>query len=194
MTVNYLKRYGAIAIVSAAAATGLRAQETRDPKPIAIGEPRKSDAIAAPLDHHEVKAVSKVNKATGLTGMAVKNTANEKLGDVKDIVLDLTTGKISYVVLSVGGFLGIGDKLIAVPPSAFTLAPTGDGLVLDADKAKLHAAPGFVQTSWPNVNDPSLTTYWRTDRDAVGTGSSGTEIRQRRSPDQTIPQETPKRD
>jgi sporulation protein YlmC with PRC-barrel domain len=107
---------------------------------------------------------------------------NEKLGDIKDIVLDLSSGKISYVVLSVGGFLGIGDKLIAVPPSAFN-ASADDTLVLDADKAKIQAAPGFVQTAWPDVNDPQFTAYWKTDRDAIGGSSTTTETGRSRSLD-----------
>jgi sporulation protein YlmC with PRC-barrel domain len=114
--------------------------------------------------------------------MAVRNMQNEKLGDIKDIVLDLSSGKISYVVLSVGGFLGIGDKLIAVPPSAFN-ASADDTLVLDADKAKIQAAPGFVQTAWPDVNDPQFTAYWKTDRDAIGGSSTTTETGRSRSLD-----------
>lgn len=185
-----MKHYLLIAAVSAAVAVGVQAQETRDTTKI-----RDTENKASTLGKHEVKAVAKVNKASSLTGMAVKNMADEKLGDVKDIVLDLTSGKISYVVLSVGGFLGIGDKLIAVPPSAFTLSATSDSLLLDADKARIQAAPGFVQTAWPDVNDPNIVSYWRTDRDAVGTGGTGTEIRQRRSPDLNEPaKETPKRD
>jgi hypothetical protein len=85
-------------------------------------------------------------------------------------------------VLSVGGFLGIGDKLIAVPPSAFN-ASADDTLVLDADKAKIQAAPGFVQTAWPDVNDPQFTAYWKTDRDAIGGSSTTTETGRSRSLD-----------
>jgi sporulation protein YlmC with PRC-barrel domain len=120
--------------------------------------------------------VSKANKASDLIGMDVRNQQNEKLGDIKDLVVDLPSGKISYAVLSVGGFLGIGDKLIAVPTRAFAVAPTQDALVLNADKAKIQNAPSFAKSSWPEVNSPAWRTesaYWLSGDTAQGTiGSS----------------------
>src|SRR5690242_8496972 len=77
--------------------------------------------------------LTKANKASSLIGMDVRNQQNEKLGDVKDLVVDLHTGKIAYAVLSVGGFLGIGDKYVAVPPNEFQMAPDGKDLILNAD-------------------------------------------------------------
>jgi len=192
-----ITRYCVLAALGLAMTTGISAQDTLknridDTKDRILDRPLST---TTDINRHDSKAVAKVNKASSLTGMAVRNNANEKLGDVKDIVFDLSTGKIGYVVLSVGGFLGIGDKLIAVPPSAFTSAPDGDALLLDADKAKLQAAPGFAQTAWPSVHDPTFGTYWKTDRDALGTSGTGTEIRKERSPLDTRPAtETPKRD
>lgn len=122
--------------------------------------------------------ISKVNKASGLLGMDVRNAQNEKLGEIKDLVVDLHSGKIAYAVLSVGGFLGIGDKYVAVPPSAFSAAPDQDRLVLNADKAKIQNAPSFAKTSWPDLNSPAWTTessYWLSDGTAQGTvGASRT--------------------
>ena len=97
---------------------------------------RATDQTSATTSDQQ-NILSKANKASDLIGMDVRNQQNEKLGDIKDLVVDLPSGKISYAVLSVGGFLGIGDKLIAVPPSAFSVAPTQDTLVLNADKAKI---------------------------------------------------------
>jgi len=119
--------------------------------------------------------VSKVNKASSLIGMDVRNSQNEKLGEIKDLVLDLQSGKISYAVLSVGGFLGIGDKYVAVPTSAFSVAADQDKLVLNADKAKIQNAPSFAKTSWPEVNSPSWdkeSAYWLSDSTALGTAGS----------------------
>jgi len=68
-----------------------------------------------------------------------------------------------------------------VPPSAFTLSPNQDALLLDADKARIQSAPGFVQTAWPDVDDPQFSSYWKSDgNEAVG-GAGGTEIRSRSS-------------
>src|ERR1035438_6842186 len=57
-------------------------------------------------------------KASDLIGMEVKNNQNEKLGKVNDLALDVESGRIVYVILSTGGFIGIGDTLHAVPPGA----------------------------------------------------------------------------
>lgn len=105
--------------------------------------------------NHE--GVVAANKASSLIGMEVINPQHQQLGEIKDLVVDMPSGKISYAVLSVGGFLGIGEKLIAVPPSAFSPAPAGQEgkLVLNADKSKIEAAPGFPKTNWPDVSNPS---------------------------------------
>jgi sporulation protein YlmC with PRC-barrel domain len=122
--------------------------------------------------------VTKVNKASGLMGMDVRNQQDERLGEIKDLVVDLTSGKIAYAVLSVGGFLGIGDKLIAVPTSAFSLSPDQERLVLNADKARIQNSPGFAKNDWPNLNSPDWardSQYWLSDtaQGTLGTTSSG---------------------
>ena len=53
--------------------------------------------------------------ADTITGDDVCNVQDEKLGKIQDIMLDMAEGTIRYVVLSAGGFLGIGDRLFAVP-------------------------------------------------------------------------------
>jgi len=80
----------------------------------------------------------------------------------------------------VGGFLGIGDKYVAVPPSAFSIAPDQSTLVLNADKAKIQNAPSFAKSSWPDLNSAAWRTesdYWLsggTAQGTVGTTTSGT--------------------
>jgi len=131
--------------------------------------------------------ISKVNKATSLIGMDVRNAQNEKLGEIKDLVVDLHSGKIGYAVLSVGGFLGIGDKYIAVPPGAFSVAPDQQRVVLNADKARIQNAPGFAKAAWPDVNSPHWNTdaaYWLSDSTAQGTVVT---IRSGTATDQTLP-------
>ena len=56
-----------------------------------------------------------------LIGQKVYNSAGEHLGDAEDIVIDAKTGKVAYAVLSFGGFLGMGEKLFAIPWSAFSV-------------------------------------------------------------------------
>ena len=59
--------------------------------------------------------------ADTLNGNDVYNEKDEDLGDIKEIMLDMTTGRVSYAVLSFGGFLGMGEKLFAVPWNALKL-------------------------------------------------------------------------
>ena len=85
----------------------------------------------------------------------VYNLKNEDLGDIKEIMLDMRTGRVSYAVLSFGGFLGMGEKLFAVPWSALTLDTQNKRFTLNVEKDRLESAPGFDQDSWPNMADPS---------------------------------------
>jgi sporulation protein YlmC with PRC-barrel domain len=164
---------GSMAALSFGLATGLQAQEAEGKVKIGGAESkatvnvdkdkdrdRNLDQTDRHLDRSERKTgISKFNKASGLIGMNVHNSQGENLGEIKDLVLDLHSGKVSYAVLSVGGFLGIGDKFIAVPPSVFTMG-ADDKLVLNADKAKLQQAPGFAKNNWPDVENPSWGAFW----------------------------------
>jgi PRC-barrel domain protein len=74
----------------------------------------------------------------------VVNDANETIGKVDDIIVG--TNKMPYVVLSVGGFLGVGNKLIVLPYES--LSTTGDKLTMPgATKEALKALPEFNYAS-----------------------------------------------
>src|SRR5512144_1443094 len=100
-----------------------------------------------------------VMDAATLIGDSVVNDAGEDLGKIEAIMLDVTTGKIAYAVLSFGGFLGMGDKLFAIPWSALTLDAEQKCFVLNVAKERLENAPGFDKDHWPSMADPT----WATD-------------------------------
>jgi hypothetical protein len=100
--------------------------------------------------------------ASTLIGDRVRNEKDEDLGDIKEIMLDTRSGEIGYAVLSFGGFLGMGDKLFAVPWDALTLDPENKGFRLDVDKTRLKDAPGFDKNKWPDMSDPSWVKRIRT--------------------------------
>jgi len=104
-------------------------------------------------------------RASSLVGMNVKNSQGQSLGEVKDVVFDITKGEINYLAVSFGGFLGVGEKLFAVPFKAFDSAKDGNSyhLLLNVDKATLEKAPSFDKNSWPNFADPN----WARDIDAA---------------------------
>src|SRR5688500_11314524 len=93
--------------------------------------------------------------ADTLMGEDVYSTKDEDLGDIKEIMLDMNNGKIAYAVLSFGGFLGMGDKLFAVPWNALTLDTENKRFILDVEKDRLDSAPGFDKDDWPDMADPS---------------------------------------
>ena len=96
--------------------------------------------------------------ADTITGDEVCNLNDEKLGTIQDIMLDTQNGKVRYAVLSSGGFLGMGDRLFAIPWSALTLDSEHHRFTLDVDMERLKDAPGFDKDNWPNWSDSSWST------------------------------------
>lgn len=95
----------------------------------------------------------RVMAADTLHGDDVRNDADDKLGELSHIMIDVPTGRVAYGVLSVGGFLGVGDKLFAVPWSALRLDPEERCFRLDVSKEQLKDAPGFDKDAWPSMAD-----------------------------------------
>lgn len=91
----------------------------------------------------------RVLSAGTLMDNAVKNPKGEDLGEIEEFMIDLNSGRIAYAVLSFGGFLGIGDKLFAIPWEALTVDTEDESFVLNVDKETLEEAPGFDKDDWP---------------------------------------------
>jgi sporulation protein YlmC with PRC-barrel domain len=94
--------------------------------------------------------------ASSLSNDNVKNAQGEDLGSVKDIMINTENGQVQYYVLSFGGFMGMGDKLFAIPPQAISVDTDDKCLILNADKDKLKNAPGFDKDHWPNMADETF--------------------------------------
>lgn len=94
-----------------------------------------------------------VMDAKTLIGDEVVNSANDKLGTVEAIMLDVGRGRVAYAVLAFGGFLGIGEKLFAVPWRALVLDADRKCFILDVPKERLERAPGFDKGQWPSMAD-----------------------------------------
>jgi sporulation protein YlmC with PRC-barrel domain len=91
-------------------------------------------------------------KGSTFIGADVENPQGQDLGDIKDVVIDRASGRIAYAVVSFGGFLGMGEKLFAVPWGAFSQPRADkDTFVLDIDKERLTNAPGFDANNWPQM-------------------------------------------
>lgn len=92
-------------------------------------------------------------KASSVIGTNVVNPEGESLGDIKEIVIDPRIGRVAYVVVSFGGFLRMGEKLFAIPFSAFEYNVTKNEYVLNVPKERLTEAPGFDPDRWPAMSE-----------------------------------------
>jgi sporulation protein YlmC with PRC-barrel domain len=99
-----------------------------------------------------------VMAAATLDGNRVASSDGEDIGKIKDIMLDVRSGRVAYAVLSSGGFLGIGDKLLAIPWNALTLDTQQKCFVVDMTAEHVKNAPGFDKDHWPSMADETWAT------------------------------------
>lgn len=109
--------------------------------------------------------------AETLVGNDVYNKASEDVGDIKEIMIDMRSGRVCYAVLSFGGFMGVGEKLFAVPWEALKLDTVNKRFELDVSKERLEGAPGFDKNKWPDMADPAwvagIQAYYGTTPESV---------------------------
>ncbi|MDJ1467022.1 PRC-barrel domain-containing protein [Xanthocytophaga flava] len=103
--------------------------------------------------------------ATSIIGDKVINRADEDLGNIQNLMINIQTGKIEYVVLESGSFLGIGGKLFAIPYNELILDGPRRCFVLDRTKEYVKNSPGFDKDHWPNTNSDTayyaeVNEYW----------------------------------
>lgn len=121
---------------------------------------------------HYARELQRAWLASELVGMKVVSQHDETLGKIDDVVVH-PGGRTAYAVLSIGGWLGVGDKLFAMPWSVLRTTepdPTKKDstrlLVLPLEKEQLQAAPGFDKKKWPNTANPE----WMKDVDEFYSG------------------------
>jgi sporulation protein YlmC with PRC-barrel domain len=91
-----------------------------------------------------------------ICGDEVVNSAGKTLGKIKELMIDCASSRVSYAVLEVGGILGMGTKLFAVPMQAIKVDTENKRFVLDVDKERLENAPGFDKENWPDFADAAF--------------------------------------
>lgn len=168
-----LKRLMLTTALSAAVATAAFAQSTSPPSSSSDTPAAKTEPSSPPAAKSE--GAGKLNfvssqkpdqwLATKFKGTDVVGSDNEKIGDVSDILFD-KSGKVDAIIVSVGGFLGVGAKEVALAPNSFDVVPgqngAADKLKLSATKDQLKDAQNFARYEPPR---PTGTT---------GAGSGGT--------------------
>lgn len=91
--------------------------------------------------------------ATTLIHDKVVNLNGEPVGKIEELMIDVTTGRVAYAVLSFGGILGFGAKFFAMPWSALTVDETKKRFVVNVQRETLARMPGFDKDHWPDLND-----------------------------------------
>jgi sporulation protein YlmC with PRC-barrel domain len=117
--------------------------------------------------------VPRMMRSSTIVGSAVRNLKGDDLGKIHELVLDIVTGRIAYAVLAYGGFLGMGDKLFAIPWEALMKRSDERQFLLDLDENTLKTAPGFDKDHYPASADANwlsnvythygYTPYWSGD-------------------------------
>lgn len=97
-------------------------------------------------------AAPPAGRAAQLIGAAVHDPKGSFVGEVRDLVVDLRENRVTHVVMSVGTFLGVGDRLVAYPLPSPELKLEATRAVLDTTREKLKAMQGFRSTEWPDFN------------------------------------------
>jgi hyperosmotically inducible protein len=118
-------------------------------EPYFIGTRRNNESRYSTAGYVSIERASKVIGAT------VKNQTDEKVGKVDNLMVDLEGGRIVHVILSSGGFLGVGDDLTPMPPAAFRYTAADNTLVVNTTKDALTQAPRFKTGEWPDFGDAS---------------------------------------
>jgi sporulation protein YlmC with PRC-barrel domain len=83
----------------------------------------------------------RLSEARNVLGMRIKNEQGRDVGEIDNLLIDTQNGRISHVVVAVGGFMGVGEKKVVVPWSDLKIASDGKTSVATLDQAKLERAP-----------------------------------------------------
>jgi sporulation protein YlmC with PRC-barrel domain len=100
--------------------------------------------------------------ASSIIGDKVQNEIDEHLGEIKDIMIDVITGRIDYFIIQFGGFLGIGIKYFAIPFNLVRVDPDKRVFIFKQGREALEKAPGFDIDHWPdtNIHLEKANSYW----------------------------------
>ena len=107
-----------------------------------------------PSDTSDTKApawkhTGTLHETKDIIGTRIKSSDGKDLGEVDQLLIDTQTGKVSHVVIGVGGLAGVGEKKVVVPWSEMKFSPTAEGKKnsIVMDKAKLDSAPRYERSA-----------------------------------------------
>jgi sporulation protein YlmC with PRC-barrel domain len=142
---------------------GLAVPALAAPPATADSEPaNRAASDRAKISQQDAVTTGRTIRASQLIGMNIQNSQGDSVGEINDLVLDAANGRIRYAAVTYGGFLGVGNKMFAVPWEAFTARRDADDahayhLVLNVTQTQLEGAQGFDEEHWPNFADRKFT-------------------------------------
>jgi hypothetical protein len=131
-------------LLVAADATAQSTSKPQAPKTTATAQPIK--------DTKRFSEHAGLYRASSVVGSSVKDLAGKDAGKIEDLLLD-HDGHVGYAVVSFGGFLGVGDKLFAVPWDAVVVDRDKRIAYIDVKKETLEKSPSFTADKYPDPND-----------------------------------------
>ncbi len=93
-------------------------------------------------------------RASELVGARVRNPAGDNLGEIEEIVIPSRDQDDMLVIVSVGGVLDVGDKLVALPYDDLRVSLDGDTFYFDRTEEQLKAAPAFTYDAQAEAQTP----------------------------------------
>jgi sporulation protein YlmC with PRC-barrel domain len=169
-TINKIKKTVLITVLCAGTGAWVNAQYGMPSGTSSSGEKGSNGGSS------ESNQVQKINRASELIGTTVKNEQGERLGKIRDLVVDFSSDKVGYAVLASDSGMLSAEKLHAVPLRAFHPSEDGKYVILNTDKDKLSRAEGFDKNSWPNPENPSwgAQPFWQDNASGSPSSDIGT--------------------
>lgn len=91
--------------------------------------------------------------ADRVAGTEVYNAAGDHLGEIHDVMIDKSSGKVAYAIMSFGGFLGLNEKFHPLPWNVLTYDTDKEGYVVPVTREQLEKAPMYDESGAPDWND-----------------------------------------
>lgn len=91
-----------------------------------------------------------------VVGAEVRRPDGGKVGRIERLMLDKVSGRVAYVVMSFGGFLGLGEDYFTLPWAVLTFDPELDAYIVDITEEQLRNAPARS----PEGGDPNDEREW----------------------------------
>jgi hypothetical protein len=145
-------------LASAGLGAAAYAQNAQQPQQPAQAQRQSGAAQASkPVQFHTQRGEE--YRVLRIIGTTVRNNQNENVGEVEDLIME-KSGDVKAAIISVGGFLGIGERWVAVNFESLTLQPDGSNwrVMLNATRDQMKSAPEFkYENTWAQNRGPSTT-------------------------------------